>query len=237
MKMKKISIVISIMVLAVVLSACGSGGETAKTSEPSAADIYTSVAQTVVAQITSAKAKDTPVPEKSTDTPEPIAAPQTENTEAPAEAQPGPTSTTICDNSAFLSDVTIPDGTVLAPGQTFTKTWKMQNSGACAWTKDYTIARLSGSSMDGEPTNLKALVDIWKKADISVDLVAPTKNGTYTGYWKLKNASGAWFGTSVYVKIVVSGDAKTTTPTPEDNSETTATPTKTPKHTKTPTPE
>src|SRR5574341_1656102 len=34
-----------------------------------------------------------------------------------------------CDKSVFVSDVTIPDGTVMSPGQKFTKTWLMQNAG------------------------------------------------------------------------------------------------------------
>jgi len=37
------------------------------------------------------------------------------------------------DQSIFVADVTIPDGTVVAPGARFTKTWEVQNVGTAAW--------------------------------------------------------------------------------------------------------
>lgn len=38
------------------------------------------------------------------------------------------------------------------------------------------------------------LVPPGKTIDISVDLIAPTEGGKYTGYWALKNAEGNHFG-------------------------------------------
>lgn len=57
--------------------------------------------------------------------------------------------------------------------------------------------------------------------DISVDMVAPLVPGTYQGNWKLKNASGAWFGLGpgagpfwVKIKVVGTGTPGTSgTPT------------------------
>ncbi|GAA4577289.1 NBR1-Ig-like domain-containing protein [Planotetraspora kaengkrachanensis] len=37
------------------------------------------------------------------------------------------------DKSVFVADVTIPDGTVVAPGQQFTKTWEIANIGTVPW--------------------------------------------------------------------------------------------------------
>jgi len=51
-------------------------------------------------------------------------------TVAPA-TQPPPAG---CDRAQFISDVTVPDGTTFAPGATFTKTWRLKNSGTCTWT-------------------------------------------------------------------------------------------------------
>ncbi|MGB7341422.1 MAG: NBR1-Ig-like domain-containing protein [Phototrophicaceae bacterium] len=36
-------------------------------------------------------------------------------------------------DSDFVEDITIPDGTVVNVGQNFTKTWRLENSGTCAW--------------------------------------------------------------------------------------------------------
>lgn len=65
-------------------------------------------------------------------------------------------------------------------------------------------------------------------ASISVELIAPTTAGSYTGYWRLQNASGVSFGEAIYVQIVVSGSTATTTYTPTATSEEEATSTPTP---------
>jgi hypothetical protein len=118
-----------------------------------------------------------------------------------------------CDNSVFVSDVTIPDKTNMTAGQTFTKTWKLQNNGTCAWTTAYSVTFLSGSQMNGAATLLTVEVPVGQSGDVSVNLVAPSTAGTAIGYWRLSNASGIQFGTSFYVEIVVGGGSTTGTPT------------------------
>ena len=51
-----------------------------------------------------------------------------------------------CNNATFLNDVTIADGTVLAPGESFTKTWEFQNTGTCAWNEEYQITFIRGTT-------------------------------------------------------------------------------------------
>lgn len=36
-------------------------------------------------------------------------------------------------------DVTIPDDTVMTPGQPFSKTWRLENAGSCTWTRQYAV--------------------------------------------------------------------------------------------------
>src|SRR5688572_31442543 len=58
-----------------------------------------------------------------------------------------PTPTPSCrDSAVFVEDVTVPDNTRLEAGEKFTKTWKLQNIGSCAWT-GYTVAFVSGDKM------------------------------------------------------------------------------------------
>jgi hypothetical protein len=128
-----------------------------------------------------------------------------------------------CNNAAYVSDVTITDGTVLAPGESFTKTWEFENTGTCAWNVDYQITFVSGTDMDGETTGIDQDVETGAAADISVSLIAPSNEGSYTGYWRLTDEDGNLFGQSVYVMIVVSDDASTSTPTA--TTEPTSTPT------------
>ena len=39
----------------------------------------------------------------------------------------------------FVADATIPDGTTIAPGQTFTKTWTVKNDGNKVWDATYAL--------------------------------------------------------------------------------------------------
>ena len=52
--------------------------------------------------------------------------------------------------------VTVPDGTVFNPGDTFTKTWRLENTGSCAWTTGTALVFTSGDLM-GAPTEVDAI--------------------------------------------------------------------------------
>jgi|GEM_PF-2579251 len=134
-----------------------------------------------------------------------------------------------CDNAAFAGDVTIPDGTQFAPETAFTKTWRMSNTGSCAWTTGYSVVFVNGDGMGGvSPQSLTSETAPGSSREISVNLVAPKNPGTYTGYWQLRNPAGNVFGHQFYVQIVVTGSA---TPTATATG-----PTPTPTITKTPDP-
>lgn len=127
----------------------------------------------------------------------------------PTNTSSAPSGAVGCNNSLFITDVTVPDNTVMAPGQTFTKTWKLQNTGSCAWTTAYKVSFVSGNAMGGSATPLTAAVQPGQSGDVSVAMTAPATAGEAVGYWILTNDSGQNFGTSFYVKIKV-GSASTT---------------------------
>jgi hypothetical protein len=108
---------------------------------------------------------------------------------------PSPTATQICDRAGFVSDVNIPDGSVIPAGTQFVKTWRLKNTGACTWTPDYTIVLESGEGMNGPAAQkINASVVPGQTVDISVPLKAPSQPGSYRGYWKMRNAAGVIFG-------------------------------------------
>ena len=130
---------------------------------------------------------------------------------------PGPAPVTVppsaCDKVQFIRDVTIPDGTVVQPGATFTKTWRLKNVGTCVWKKDtYQLVYFSGEQM-GAPASVAFSQDVavGQTVDISVNMKAPATPGSYRGFWMFKNASGAHFGIGAqankpwWVDIKVSG--------------------------------
>jgi len=126
------------------------------------------------------------------------------------------TPVTYCNWAAYIKDVTIPDGTTLAPGTAFTKIWRLQNIGTCAWTTAYDLVFSSGHQMSGASSvDLPASVAPGQTVDISVNLRAPAAEGKYRGYWGLRSSSGSVFGiggsanSAFYVDIKVVGSMTT----------------------------
>jgi hypothetical protein len=218
-----------ILILAVLLSACGSKLKATPTTEPSV--ILTSVAQTAAVRL-SAMPSNTPAPTETaspSETPTlpatatpfsspitgtlPVALP-TQATTAPISVGSGP------DLVMMVSDLDVTDGTQFDPGAKFTKTWRLMNSGTSTWTTGYSLVHVSGNDIGGPSSvPLPSEVQPGKMVDVSVDLTAPTTDGTFTSYWKLKNTSGQLFGVgangsgSFWVKIQVGGNAN---PAPTD---------------------
>ena len=79
----------------------------------------------------------------------------------------------ILANAAYVSDVTIPDGTEVAPGQTFTKSWELLNTGTCTWSEKHAIFFAGGDNMEGPATTIHHSVAPGESVDVSVELTAP----------------------------------------------------------------
>jgi hypothetical protein len=125
--------------------------------------------------------------------------------------------TTSCYGLTFVSDVSIQDNTQMDPGKAFTKTWKVQNSGSCAWDAGFKFQNTGGESMGATAFTLPSAVPAGQTYDISVPMTAPDKTGTLRSNWRMSTAAGAYFGDEVYVAIVVgnaSAPAATNTSAP-----------------------
>ena len=170
-------------------------------------------AATAVAQTVTALAALPTIGSSATNTPglgtliPPTASPLP-TTQAAATNTPNPTATQVCDSAQFISE-TIPDGTIEAPGVSFTKTWRLKNIGACTWTTSYNVVFLSGDTL-GAPSAvpLGGNVAPGQQVDIAVNMQAPAPAGNYTGSWTLRNASGVLFGLGAangpfWIKITV----------------------------------
>ncbi len=228
MNTKKLILLLSVGALLLFFSGCdftGSEGEETLSAEK----ILTAVAETVSASLSlTPPATETPIPTATaTETVTPTASPTFTSSPTTVVVVNPPASggqTNTCDSAAFVSDVTIPDGTVIAPGATFTKTWRIKNAGTCAWNTSYSVVFVSGTQMGGaSPQLLTAEVAPGSSVDISITMIGPATAGSYTGYWQLKNAAGVAFAQSFYVQIQVSGVATTPTatatgPTPTSNA-------------------
>ena len=198
---KKIAIVICVMMLAAL--ACNLslfGGQPTVDANV----VMTAAAQTIAAGETVAAGGVGPAASTPTQTvPAPIII---TNTPVPTLT---PTNPGTCNQATFVTDVTIPDGTNFNFGQTFTKTWRLKNSGTCTWTSGYSLVFDHGDSMAGPAAQVLTSGTVAPGAtlDVSVNLTAPGTAGSYRGYWRLREPGGVLFGlpsgNSFYVDIKV----------------------------------
>ncbi|KAJ2342026.1 hypothetical protein GGH92_005555 [Coemansia sp. RSA 2673] len=105
----------------------------------------------------------------------------------------------------FVEDVTIPDGTHMAPGELFVKIWSVANMGDSEWPKDTMLVHIEGEpSIPGNKKTVPIVVSKrYEQVGIAVDLVAPMKPGRYVSQWRLMTSEGHYFGTGLWCVIVV----------------------------------
>lgn len=108
------------------------------------------------------------------------------------------------DASGFI-DETIPDGSIIASGSTFEKSWTLQNVGEVVWENRYLVCIDSSPSVEHYP-NGQPVTDYQLKPHCSAILIpktapgelvtltvkfdAPMVAGRYISYWKMVDAEG-----------------------------------------------
>lgn len=224
---------ILLVALALMLASCElSAPNEPQATAPAPEVLFTAAAQTAEAMRLQ-RFGNTPSPEAQTLI-ETAAGPQPSPTlpvaTLPAQASPtsaagGPTlAAPGADRAEFVADVNIPDDTVFAPGQSFTKTWRISNTGETTWTSGYALIFIDGDLLGAQATvPIPEEVAPGKEVNISVDMIAPETAGSYISYWKLKTPDGKIFGfgsagnEAIWVKISVQGGAallQSATPAP-----------------------
>ncbi|MEZ0395726.1 MAG: NBR1-Ig-like domain-containing protein [Anaerolineales bacterium] len=197
--------------IALLLSACD-GTQAEATPTVDIAMIQTRAVETFAFGLTQtalAMPTDTPTP-----TPSPTATP-TLTPPAPTSGAPaggGTAATATCYGLTFASDVTIPDNTPMNPGEAFTKTWQVLNSGTCTWEVGFRLNFVSGNAMGGANLTLSQPVPPGAVTELSVAMVAPATGGTVRGDWRMSTSTGTYFGDVLYVIINVNGPTSTPTP-------------------------
>lgn len=188
-----------LMLVALFVTSCG--GAVAESDT-----ISTAVAMTVSAQETQrAQATATPTEAGRTATPdaadvsaEVSPTPTKAPTFSPPTAPPPVGSGDPCLLANLISE-TIPDGTIMQPGETFLKTWRLKNNGTCTWNSAYKIVYWSGDLMGGlAEYQFPEVVGPGEEVDIEIFLKAPSSNGNYTSSWKLQSEWGGQFGVGQY---------------------------------------
>jgi hypothetical protein len=170
----------------------------------------------LTACITPPVAGPTSAPPAASPTPPPI--PTALSTSAPTDepvVEP-----TACQNDAeFLADLTIPDGTVVAPGDTVVKTWQVRNTGSCGWHSGYRLDQIAGDLLlADEPVELPVVapgdeVELTISVSLAVDALPDSEQ---RAEFQLSDPDGNPFGASLSAVVVTGtpGDDGGGIPTP-----------------------
>jgi hypothetical protein len=160
-------------------------------------------------------------------------------TSAPTSTPPPPPTAPACGpgdpiNARYVEDLGIADGTQIPPGATFPKSWRLENSGSCAWPAGTELVHIAGDPLTKSKATPIQTTQPGEEAAICVTFVAPIRSGHYTSYWRLRAPEIGLFGAVVFVEINVSPDAPPPEVTPTPAATPTPTPTRLPTHTATP---
>lgn len=218
--MKKFVIILVSVALGV--AACTPAATPEPTATISVDAVYTEVVATIEAQLTQTEqARPTNTPTNTpTPTETPTVTPTPEASITPTIAGIGAPPTVDqstangCYNSIWVLDVTVPSGSNFKPGDTFTKTWRVKNSGTCEWKANTKIAFISGDKLGADTALIGRDVKIGTTIDISLPMKAPNTGGYLTSSWQLLSPEGMYFGPVMSFTIVLPGANIPATATP-----------------------
>ncbi len=195
----------SLVLLLVFLIACSAQATPPPAPTIDPAQLYLSAIQTVVAGVTMTAAAFSPTPEPTaTFTPLPSPTPTVGTPVIPIEFSPTPVPCNAMSFDPATVDVNYPDGSIVTPGQEFTKTWRIKNVGSCTWGTGYGLVYAGyADRMNGVPQPLPKAVLPNEEVLVSVLFRAPTKAGEYLSAWRMSAPIGGAFGKPLFVKIVV----------------------------------
>jgi hypothetical protein len=198
--MERFKILALVIPLLIALMACTFAGSGTPISEPApteaAAQVPTREPPTIPPVAPSA------VPTQAPPTPIPP-------TETPTGSGPG--GCVLAEQ--FVADVTIPDGTVLAAGSPFVKTWRVRNSGTCPW-ENYKLIFAAGEQMGGPASVNVNTTPPGATVDVTVNLIAPATPGQHKGGWRFQATNGSVFGSLTVIIEVPAPATPTFTPVP-----------------------
>jgi hypothetical protein len=184
------------------------------TATPNQTLVYRTIAALMTAQHTgtTGTATRTGTPSPTTQSSPVSSIPSQNKTSTPRLDNQTSTPEIACNRAAAGKpiDITIPDDSLLSPGASFIKTWKLVNIGTCTWTTSYYTSFFYGDRMGAPETiALKETVLPAQSVEVSIEMVAPMYPGTYQGNWKLSDPDGALFGigpnsdSPIWVRIIV----------------------------------
>ncbi len=197
-----------------LMSGCGTPATPNPTQDPSI--FYTQAAATIALGLTqTSQAMPSPTLPLPTSTPQPratateiSATPTAYVIPTPLPLSPSPipvdpATARGCLNAAFVSDVTLRFAENFNPGDKFTKTWRVKNTGTCDWPRGFQLLFVSGDRFGADTAAIDQKVMAGGTADISLAMIAPDLSGEVYSNWMLATDIGKPFGPVLFAAITL----------------------------------
>lgn len=114
------------------------------------------------------------------------------------------TPTPLCENNLrYIEDLSLPDGSLVPPGEGLDKRWRVENSGTCNWDERYRIKLIAGPALGAPSEQALYPARAGTQAELRILFVAPREAGTYRSAWQAFSPEGQPFGDPVFIEVVV----------------------------------
>lgn len=124
--------------------------------------------------------------------------------ENPPVETPAPTLAPQCTNGLYyIEDLTIPDGSVVAPGTILDKRWQVQNTGTCNWDERYRLKEIAGPELGAVSEQRLYPARSGNEITIRIQFTAPAEAGEYRSAWQAYDPEDRPFGDPFFIQVVV----------------------------------
>ncbi len=107
------------------------------------------------------------------------------------------------DGLRYIEDLSIPDGTLVSPGQMMDKRWSVENSGSCNWDERYRVQLIGGPEMGVSQKQALYPARSGTQAVIRMVFIAPMEPGAYRSAWQAYSPQGEPFGDPFFIEVIV----------------------------------
>lgn len=103
----------------------------------------------------------------------------------------------------YISDLSLPDGTIVEPGQTLDKRWQVVNSGSCNWDIRYRLKLVAGPNLGASTDQALYPARSNTQTMIRIIFTAPDDSGVKRSAWQAHDPHGEPFGDPIFIEIAV----------------------------------
>jgi len=122
----------------------------------------------------------------------------------------------VCELGASVVSETVAPGTIFRPGEEFTQTWEIMNTGTCHWGGSIAVTRREGDVLGAVRAVPLPSTSPGEVAVVSVPMRAPQAAGSYETVWQVCLGDSECADAPLRIRIAVAGAEATSGPLPTE---------------------